>query len=865
MGIFLGAALLLPAQSVPEADAEIQALVTHIKTALEGRNIPAYLEVVNPNRRDQEEARIRSMFEDFRMDEVQVFPASVQERTEGGFLVYLRMLFQNSYAVVLDLWRVDIVRNGPDWRVRQTEATGGTRMLYKLKLPADRFERARSVEIRHADIRLTFQNALCVYDNIPDLETALIVIGEGKLRFEPSLPRERHQLELVFKKPFLEDRLESAYLRVSNSFFNEQVTIVPEESDGKPVSQAEINKAYSLFSKYYSRSFTVQNSLNGELLSVLPQGEEAVFDFSGKKAGDLTYIFSPFSEEEINLYQWEEDRILNLYSPPLEEGQKRLFISFDQKYDVLHYDIDIDFKPSQRFFAGKARILVDSKVGVLDSLKFKLNPNLKILRISDERNRELYYTEDKLRQSVYVYFLRPRARGQTTSVDIYYRGRIDPPPVATDVVEAGQGGQTLRFGDLRLETFLYSRSSLWYPAPDNVDYFTAKIKFITPPEFQVISNGIMSERYAMRKLQDVEDVGAMGNTIHVYEARKPVKYLSFVVGRLSRRNQEAQPVPIEYYRGSQTLLESWDVFDGARDILTFFQGLFGEFPYEKLSIIRRVWGSAGGHSPASFIVLNELPEAISQNLRPSPSSPVDFSRWKEYFLAHEIAHQWWGQGMAWATYRDQWLSEGMSQFAAVLYLRHKYGEKAFAQILSKLSRTTNKHSRWGGISMGSRISYFDFPAYQSIVYNKASLVLNMLRDLLGDEVFFSTLRRYYAGHRFSAARSSAVFRAFRDASPLDLTGFFDMWFNAYVLPNVRVSHTSQAAPQGGFRLQIRVEQTGSPFMFPLWVEWRENGRTVRRKFVVEGRSTRVEFDTGYRPEKLKVNPENAVPGKFTIK
>jgi hypothetical protein len=865
IGIFLGIALLLPAQSAPTADTEIQAFVTRVKTALEGRNIPAYLEVMNPEFRVQEEARIRSMFEDFLMEEVLVFPASIQRRTDGVYLAYLRLLFQNSYAVVLDLWRLEIVRNGSDWRIRQTAPTGGVRMLYKLDLPTDRVVRASSVVVRHEDIRLTFQNALCFYDNIPNLETALIVIGDGRLHFKPSHPREQHQLELVFKKPFLEDRLEYAYLRVSDSFFNSQITIVPEKNDSKPVTRAEINKAYSLFTKYYPRSFTIQNSLNGELLSVLPQGEEALFEISGKKVGDLTYVFSPFSEDEINLYQWEEDRILNLYSPPLGEGKKRLFISFGQKYDVLHYDIDIDFKPNQRFFAGKARILVESKVGLLDSLKFKLNPNLQILRISNDRNRELYYAEDKLRQSVYIYFLRPRARGQSTSVDIYYRGRIDPPPVATDVVETGQEGTTLRLADIRLETFLYSRSSLWYPAPDNVDFFTARIKFITPPGFQVVSNGIMSQQYAMQELKDVEDVGKMGNTIQVYEAQKPVKYLSFVVGRLSRRNQEAQPVPVEYYRGSQTLLESWDVFNGARDILTFYQGLFGDFPYEKLSIIRRVWGSAGGHSPASFIVLNELPETISQNLRPTPSSPVDFSRWKEYFLAHEIAHQWWGQGMAWATYRDQWISEGMSQFAAVLYLRHKYGEKAFSQILSKLSRTTNKHSQWGAISMGSRISYFNFPAYQSIVYNKASLVLNMLRDLLGDEVFFSTLRRYYARHRFSAARSSVVFRAFRDISPLDLTGFFEMWFNSYLLPNVRITHTSHAVPQGGYRLQIRIEQTGSPFMFPLWVEWRENGRTVRRMIVVEGRSTQVEFNTGYRPEKLKFNPEKAVPGKFTIK
>ena len=191
IGIFLGVALLLPAQSVPASGPDIQTVVTHIKTSLEAGDVPAYLEVMNPELRSQEEIRVRSMFEDFRMDTVAVFPASVQRRTDGGYLVYLRLLFENSYSVVLDLWRLEVFRSGDQWRVRQVEATGGVRLLYKLNLPTQRVVRARSVEVRHADIRLTFQNALCFYDNIPNIETALIVIGEGRLRFEPSLARER--------------------------------------------------------------------------------------------------------------------------------------------------------------------------------------------------------------------------------------------------------------------------------------------------------------------------------------------------------------------------------------------------------------------------------------------------------------------------------------------------------------------------------------------------------------------------------------------------------------------------------------------------------------------------------------------------
>ncbi len=97
----------------------------------------------------------------------------------------------------------------------------------------------------------------------------------------------------------------------------------------------------------------------------------------------------------------------------------------------------------------------------------------------------------------------------------------------------------------------------------------------------------------------------------------------------------------------------------------------------------------------AFVVLNELPWLAGRHSVVSRDSPVDLSRWKEYFLAHEIAHQWWGQGVTPGTYRDQWISEGMAQFAAALYLRRRYGEEVFASILKKFSHWTEKKSDKG--------------------------------------------------------------------------------------------------------------------------------------------------------------------------
>ncbi len=852
--------VLVAEQSEPS---DMHALIQELNQALAAKDLPRYLSFFSENIREYEQFRIQSLFDDFKMDSGLIYLASQQERPAGGYTLYIRLFFQNTTSVILDLWRMAVISVAGHWTVVEKQLVGDPKTLFKLSLPSERVERVRSLTVEHEDIRISFEDALCFYDNIPEFETALIVIGKGELEFSPSHPRERYQLELFFKQKTLLDKLEYAYLRFSPSFFRENISIVKETEKPFSLAESELNEAYSIFMRHYSRSFTVRNSLDGALLSVTPQGDEAVFEFKGKKAGDSTYVYSPFTNDEINFYQWKEDRLISLYSPPLRETDKRLFISFGQKYDVLSYEIDIDFKPEQFLFAGKARIVVEAKIGQLDSLKFHLNPALQVLRVTDVDKHELYYTEDKLRKSLYIYFLRPPARGNTTKVEVYYRGTIEPPALISDVVSV-RPGQTYRSSQIRYDALLYSRSSIWYPSPDNVDYFNARLKFITPPSYQVIANGTLEEKYYLENLEDVEDVGKLGNVVHVYQTQHPVKYLSFVAGHLEKKREAMLPIPIQYYRSSQTYAEKWDIFEGAQEMLQFYQGLFGSYPYEKLCLVRRLWVTAGGHSPASFVVLNDLPESMGVAMRPSSNSAVDLSRWKEYFLAHEIAHQWWGQGLAWESYSDQWLSEGMAQFAAIQFLKEKYGEKVYSQILEKFSRGIQRKSRWGGITLGSRISYFDFDAYQTIVYNKTALVLNMLQDILGKDVFYAGLKRFYSRFRYRAANSRVFFQAFRDLTSRDLTPFFEMWFNSHLLPMVTVTHSLHEEADG-YLLKFNVTQSQNEFIFPLWIEWQEQGRKVRKQIIVDERAVNYEIRTSQKPEKIKINPEAAVPGKFRFK
>jgi hypothetical protein len=835
-------------------------LLARIQSSLEQKDIAAYLDILSPDIREREEKSLRARFEQLYLDNVTVFKTGKQINIENGVRTYLNVMFEMAHSVVIEVWRLDLENSSGQWRIKEKGITRDVRNLYKIMIPSGLEERVSRVEIKHADIQITFHDPVVYYDNIPDVETALLVIGKGEVRFSPSIARERHQLELVYKKGFLQDRLNYVFMRCSNSLFENNVRIEKSQGNHPPVDQTEKNRAHSLFAKHYPRSFTVENSLDGKLLSFIPQGEEAVIEFEGKKTGKFTYIFSPFSEEEVTLFQWEKERFLNIYSPQAQEGEKRFFISFGEKFDVQNYAMDIDFDPADTYISGKAEIDIESKTGNLDKVQFKLNPNLEILRITDENDSELFFTKDRLRKNLYVYFLNPVLRNQSVKVIIYYRGTILPSRVVEDAISSGQVDDLYLYTHPRSETYLYSLNAQWYPVPAEGDYFTARVKIIVPPDFSVVANGLLVEQSKLQKMDRVEELDEIGRKVSIYESRKPIKYMSFIVGKLQKESESSDPFPLSFYRTLDVILPRLDFFEETKRILQYYESKFGSYPFESLSIILRIWQESGGHSPASFIVLNQLPRIEGVRLERA-SSPVNLTRWSEYYLAHEIAHQWWGQGVTWDRYHDQWISEGLAQFATILYLKEKHGESAFSDILKKMSAWTEKKAKWGPIIFGSRISHFDFYAFQSIIYNKSSLVLNMLKDLVGEEVFFQGVKEFFARFKYRAAKTNDFVVTLSEISGQDLKPFFEDWFKSYKLPDVKVSSRVERV-EGGFRLKFHIAQLTNPFIFPLWVEWIQDGKAVRKMIVIDKKDNTFEFTLTHKPKKISINPDKAIPGKF---
>ena len=156
--------------------------------------------------------------------------------------------------------------------------------------------------------------------------------------------------------------------------------------------------------------------------------------------------------------------------------------------------------------------------------------------------------------------------------------------------------------------------------------------------------------------------------------------------------------------------------------------------------------------------------------RSLPDDPANFSDLPGFFLAHEAAHQWWGQGTAPANYRERWLSEAWAQYSAALWLRERLGEGAFRSMMDRMARWALRYDAAGPIHLGQRLGHLrqDPRVFRAVVYDKGAWVLHMLRGLVGDPAFFSGARAFLERFRYAKAGTEDLRVALEEASGRDL-------------------------------------------------------------------------------------------------
>jgi hypothetical protein len=317
-----------------------------------------------------------------------------------------------------------------------------------------------------------------------------------------------------------------------------------------------------------------------------------------------------------------------------------------------------------------------------------------------------------------------------------------------------------------------------------------------------------------------------------FSAPQPLRYLAVIIGRFTR----AETVTVAFPPRSETdgagaaiqgttypslnlsveahprqVARGRELANRAADIASFYQLLLGDAPYPSFTIALVENDLPGGHSPAYFAALNQPLPSTTLSWR---NDPAAFSGFPDFFLAHEMAHQWWGQAVGWRNYHEQWISEGFAQYFAALYAQHQKGDDTFASVMRQCRRWGMDESDQGPIYLGYRLGHIKGQSriFRALVYNKSAAVLHMLRKLVGDERFFGGLRRFYRAARFHKAGTEDFRAAMEAETGKPLGRFFERWIYGSTLPKLKFSYRVE-----GGDVVLHVEQLGELFDVPLTV------------------------------------------------
>ncbi len=358
-----------------------------------------------------------------------------------------------------------------------------------------------------------------------------------------------------------------------------------------------------------------------------------------------------------------------------------------------------------------------------------------------------------------------------------------------------------------------NRARFWLPSVDHPsDKATASLTVLAPAEWRVVSNGTLL-------VQGGEALPAAdGSPRRSWSWRTgvPVSAYNLVFGAA---RLETVPLGVAACGSSPASprvdgcveLSAWlypeDVgqasrsFRRAAEMVDFYTELIGPYPFEKLAHVQAST-RFGGMENASAIFYSD--EALARG--------ADM----EGTVAHETAHQWFGDSVTQADWPELWLSEGFATYFGHLFFERTEGEADFRARLEE-DRAQVLASADVQRPVMDREEEDLFALLNANNYPKAGWVLHMLRGIVGDDAFFRGIRAYYARFAGGTATTADFRRAMEDASGAELGWFFRQWLEEPGYPVLSVTHHWDAAA-GEVALTLRQEQDGAWPMFRLPLE-----------------------------------------------
>lgn len=392
----------------------------------------------------------------------------------------------------------------------------------------------------------------------------------------------------------------------------------------------------------------------------------------------------------------------------------------------------------------------------------------------------------------------------------------------------------------------------WLPCLDAPgDRITSEIVATVPSKFVVLSNGTMTNK---------RDNGDGTTTWTWNQAKSHVPYLmSVVAGDFEVLEESWDGIPVQSYVPRGRLADAGRSFDKTPAMLQYFSKQIGyRYPwpkYAQICVDEYAWGGME-HTSATTLNLDTLHDARAHE----DVSSIGL-------VAHELAHQWWGDLLTCKDWGELWLNESFATYFATLWTEHDQGwDEATWQRADEARDYQNEDARYRrsivNYRYGSPENMFDGHSYP-----KGGRVLHMLRYELGDEMYWKAIRRYCELNQFRTVETADLRIAIEESTGQGMNWFFDQWVHHGGHPEFNVAWEYDAAAK-----QVRVivkqtqkvDETTPLFRTTAEIEIGNGKQATLRKVVLSKAEETFHFDATERPTRVVFDPKDWILKKLTF-
>ncbi len=381
------------------------------------------------------------------------------------------------------------------------------------------------------------------------------------------------------------------------------------------------------------------------------------------------------------------------------------------------------------------------------------------------------------------------------------------------------------------------------------DKVTSDVTTELPQAYRVLSNGSL----------ELDSLETDGLRITRWESRDPIStyLISFAAHPYTvidggTAGQNGAEIHYWVYPDKQQKQE----FDFSRtpEMIGVFETLFGPYPFNKYDqAVAPIFNGGGAME-------NQTATTFGDGL------VGDGTRRYETVVAHELAHQWWGDHVSPKTFASIWLNEGFASYGEVLWAEH-LGPDTMASVLA-----AQQHSYFREDGSGIRVPLHDPPVkdlFSSTVYDKGSHVLHMLRYLVGDSLFFEGFRTYGETYAYGNAETADFQSVMETVSGRDLSDFFNQWVYGVGYPIYAFSRFEVTESGPGWTASVQLNQTQSQaplFTIPLPLEFSGVAGDTLVRVPVAATAEQVLSVSGLRfpPNHVEFDPEGWILARYNL-